>query len=87
MQLTQVLHYPTLKTILLVEQALKDAKEPVSRYQILKRLNNRVMPQTLNSIIDYLDERGMVFNGKKGVVWVYRPGSEIEKRIREGLEA
>ncbi|MBI5225154.1 hypothetical protein HY989_04760 [Candidatus Micrarchaeota archaeon] len=82
----QVLHYPTLKTVLLVEDTLKEAKEPLSRYAIMKRLGNKVMKPTLDLIISYLEERGMVLDSPKGVVWTYSPKESMQKKISRGLE-
>jgi hypothetical protein len=86
MATTQVIHYPNLKTVLAVEGVLKKAQSPITKYQILKRLEKKVMKQTLNTIISYLDERGMIHDGEKGIVWTYQPASQLNKRIAKGLE-
>ena len=83
----QVLHYPTLKTVLAVEHILKDAKEPLSRYEIMKRSKNSIMRQTLNTIIEYLEKRGMVLDSKKGVIWTYTPPAKMKRLLKESVEA
>jgi len=83
----QVLHYPNLKTVLSVEEILKEAKYPLTRYQILKKLENKVMKQTLNVVIAYLEERGLILDGTKGVLWTHMPKDKLKKRITKGLEA
>lgn len=85
-QTVQVLHYPTLKTVLAVEKVLKDSKQQLSRYAIMKRLKNKIMLQTLNVVIDYLEEHGMVFVSNKGIVWTYTPTDELLQRMKNGLE-
>ncbi len=82
----QILHYPTLKTVLLVEEILKKTKEPLSRYEIMKRSKNRVMRQTLNTILAYLEKRGMVLDSEKGVVWTYTPPAKMKKWLKESVE-
>lgn len=82
----QVLHYPTLKTVLMVEEILKEAKEPLTRYKIMKRARNKIMRQTLNTIIEYLDKRGMVLDSEKGVIWTYTPPEKMEKFLKESVE-
>lgn len=84
--LTQTLHYPTLKTVLLVEEILKDAKEPLSRYEIMKRANNKIMRQTLNTIIEYLEKRGMVLDSEKGVLWTYTSPEKMKRLLKESVE-
>ena len=83
----QVLHFPNLKTVLAVEEVLKDAGVPLNREQIKKRLKKKIMHQTLNVIIEYLEQRGMVLDGRKGVLWVYDNNSPgLLKAERTGLE-
>lgn len=82
----QILHYPTLKTVLMVEDILKDAKEPLSRYEIMKRADNKIMRQTLNTILAYLEKRGMVLDSKKGVIWTYTPPAKMKKWLKESVE-
>ena len=82
----QVLHYPTLKTVLLVEEILKEAKEPLSRYEIMKRAKNKVMRQTLNTIIGYMEKRGMVLDSEKGIVWTYTPPEKMKKLLKDSVK-
>jgi len=84
--MTEVLHYPTLKTVLMVENILKDAKEPITRYEIMKRLNNKVMRQSLNIIIQYLDERNMILDSDKGVLWVYTQKNKLNEWLKDSVE-
>lgn len=81
-----VLHYPTLKTVLMVEEILKAAKEPMTRYGIMKKAGNKIMRQTLNITIDYLEQRGMVLDSKKGIVWTYTPPEKMRKLLKESVE-
>ncbi|MDP2666630.1 MAG: hypothetical protein Q8P05_03970 [Candidatus Diapherotrites archaeon] len=82
----QVLHYPTLKTVLLVEEILKEAKEPLSRYELLKRAGNKIMRPTLDVIIEYFEKRFMVLDTPKGIIWVYTPKDRMKKLIQESVE-
>jgi hypothetical protein len=80
-----ILHYPNLKTVLEVEDIIKNAKLPLTRYQIIKKLKNKIMKQTLNVIIDYLDNKGIIFDSKKGIFWTYQAKEKLDKRIKKGL--
>ncbi len=82
----QVLHYPTLKTVLMVEDILKKAKEPLSRYGIMKRAKKKIMRQSLNTILAYLEKRGMVLDSEKGVIWTYTPPAKMENWLKESVE-
>jgi len=73
-----IIHYPNLKTVLLVEGVLKKAKEPLSREEIKRRLPVKIMHQTLNVIIGYLEESGKILDTRHGPVWTYCPPEKIE---------
>ena len=82
----QILHYPTLKTVLLVEEILKDAKVPLSRYELLKRAGNRIMRPTLDVIIEYLEKRYMILDTPKGILWVYMPKDKMKRLMDASVE-
>jgi hypothetical protein len=82
----QVLHYPTLKTILAIEEVVKKANNPLSRNQILSKLQTGVMRSTLNLALDYMERRGLVLETKKGFIWTFNPSKKLEKAEAEGLE-
>ena len=82
----QVIHYPTLKTVLMVEEILKKTREPMSRYEIIKRSKNKIMRPTLNTIIDYMTKRGMALDSKKGIIWTYTPPEKMNKLLKESVE-
>ena len=74
-----ILHYPTLKTVLAVEKVLKEAELVLPKEEIKRRLPMKIMHQTLNLILNYLEDRGMVLQGKKGVLWIYTSSKELDK--------
>jgi hypothetical protein len=86
MQKTKVIHYPNLKTVLMVEDALKKANKPVTREQLKKKLPSKIMHQTLNVVLKYLEDSGKIIDGRKGIVWIYNPSPKLEKAIKEGTE-
>ena len=83
--LLQVAHSPTLNTVLMVEETLSKAKEPLSLAELKRRLSRQVMHSTLLQVLNYLQESGKIFIGTKGIVWVFAPRPEIEAMKRRGL--
>ncbi len=81
-----VLHYPSLKTVLMVEKVLKDSNELINREELKARLPTKIMHQTLNLILKYLEESGKIIDGRKGILWIYNPSKKLDKAIREGIE-
>lgn len=81
----EVLHYPTLKTVMAIEDAIKNADVAVSRNKILESLQTAVMRSTLNVALEYLEKRGMVLETKNGFIWTFNPNATLAKAEREGL--
>ena len=84
--LQQVIHYPNLKTVLMIEKTLKKANTLLTREELKKRLPTKVMHQTLNIILEYLEESGKILDGRKGILWIYNTSPKIENAVREGKE-
>ncbi len=82
----QLMHSPTLNTVIMVEKVLQEAKEIIKVSELKRRLPKQVMHSTLIQILDYLQESGKVLITTKGVVWIYRPPAELENLKEKGLE-
>ena len=59
----QIIHYPSLRTMLMVEKVLKEADTIIEREELKRRLPSKTMHQTLNLILKYLEEKGMIIDG------------------------
>ena len=81
-----VIHYPNLKTMLMVEKVLKEAETTLTREEIKKRLPMQIMHQTLNTILNYMEQRGLILDGHKGVLWIYSDSKKLKEAIRRGTE-
>ena len=81
-----IIHYPTLKTVLSVEEILKDSNQLISREEIKSKLDTKIMHQTLNVILKYLEYSGKIIDGRKGILWIYNPSPKLDKAIKEGVE-
>lgn len=73
MQTQQMLHYPRLDTILMVEDAIKKAKEYPSKRQLWLSLKKKVMYQTFNIIISYLEDSGKIMIDRGKIIWIWNP--------------
>jgi len=82
----KVIHYPTLKTMLMIEKVLKNAETIIDREELKRRLPAKIMHQTLNIILKYLEEKGMILDSHKGILWIYNPSQKLRKAISEGRE-
>ena len=82
----EVVHYPTLKTVMAIEEVVKKADSAVSRNQIISKLPTKVMRSTLNVALGYLERRGVVLETKNGFIWTFNPSRKLAKAEEEGLE-
>ena len=86
MQNLEIIHYPNLKTVLMVEEVLKKANQLMTREQLKKKLPTKIMHQTLNVILKYLEDSGKILDGRKGILWIYNPSPKLDKAVKEGIE-
>lgn len=80
-----VLHSPTLESVLMVEKTIKKHSQEFGKYQLWKKLPKKMMYQTFQVILDYLEKSNKIFIDSDGcVMWTYDPEG-IEKLISKGL--
>ncbi len=80
-----IIHYPTLRTVLMIEKILEEADEPISRNEIKRRLPVSIMHQTLALILEYLDASGKIAEGSKGISWIYNDNPKFLKLIKRAV--
>ena len=83
----KVLHYPRLDTVLMVEKVLKKSELAISRNELLRRMPKKTMRQTLNVILDYLEEKGIVMIGEKGVLWIQNESPKMKRLLEKSIDA
>ncbi|MBI2671856.1 hypothetical protein HYX16_02890 [Candidatus Woesearchaeota archaeon] len=76
-----ILHYPRLDTVLMVEKVLKEADLAISKNELLRRLPKQTMRQTLNVILKYLEEKGLIMTGEKGILWIHNENPKMKRLL------
>jgi hypothetical protein len=75
----EILHYPQLDTVLMVEDFIKENSGDFKKRQLWENLPRKMMYQTFCVIFDYLLNSGKIVQDKEGyVVWIWNP--ELVKR-------
>lgn len=82
--MNKIMHYPNLKTILMIEDILKESNISLSKNEIMRRMPKKIMRQTFNVAIDYLTERNIVFYGDKGVTWIFNQSKKLNNALKKG---
>jgi len=80
-------HSPTLNTVLMVEDTIKNHDNSVMSIAELKRkLPKKVNHNTLKIILRYLEISGKIAFGSKGMTWTLNNSPKLRKAIEEGTE-
>ena len=78
---------PTLNTILMVEDTLKNSPDSVVTVSKLKKmLPRQVNHNTLMIILDYLEQSNKIVVGLKGITWIHSRNENLRKAVIQGLE-
>ena len=80
----EILHYPRLDTVLMVEEKIRKAKEYPSKRQLWLSLPKQIMYQTFNIILDYLEESGKIVIKEGKIIWIWNP-KVVEKYVKSEL--
>ena len=83
----KIKHSPTLNTILMVEEVIKNADESIVTIAYIKKnLPRQVNHNTLMQILEYLEESNKIAVSLKGITWIHNNNPNLRKAISEGLE-
>ena len=83
----EVIRYPNLNTVLMVEDFLKEHSDmPMTIAEIRRKLPKQIMHQTLKVILEYLWKSGKVIYGPRGIQWIYAAPEHLKKMSDGGLE-
>ncbi len=81
----QLLHSPTLESVIMVEKTIQKYSQECGKYQLWKKLPRKMMYQTFLVILDYLEHSGKILIDKDGcIMWTYDPET-IERLTKQGL--
>lgn len=80
-----LLHSPTLESVLMVEKTIQKYSQECGKYQLWKKLPKKMMYQTFQVILDYLEQSGKILIDKEGcILWTFNP-ERIKRLAREKL--
>ena len=79
-----ILHSPTLESIIMVEKTAKKYSGMYGKYQLWKKLPKKMMYQTFQTIINYLQDSNKIIVEDDKIIWVWDPEG-IRKLFEKGL--
>jgi hypothetical protein len=82
----EVLHYPRLDTVLMVENFVKKNSGEFKKRSLWESLPKKTMYQTYQVIFDYLSESGKIGVDKEGrIAWIWNPALVKKYLSKENL--
>ena len=81
----QILHYPNLRTVLIVEKIIQESDTVVSKAELKRRIPTQIMHQTLNLILEYLENSGKIIIGSRGITWVNNPSPKLKDLLKNAV--
>ncbi len=80
-------HSPTLNTVLMVENVIKNSKNSIITIPQIKRaLPKQVNHNTLRVVLEYLEVSGKIAVTLRGITWVHNTNQNLRNAISKGLE-
>lgn len=82
----EVLHYPRLDTVIMVEEAIQNAPDYPTKAKLMRLLPKKIMYQTLLVILDYLQTSNKILIDKRDgkIVWIWNP-KRVDALMKRGL--
>jgi len=79
-------HYPTLNTVIMVENTMKKMDTIFTVAELKKKLPRQINHNTLMLILYYLEESNKIVASLKGITWIHNKNSKLKKAIEKGIE-
>ena len=76
-----VLHYPKLDSILMVEKAIQKSKDYPTRMCLWKSLPKKMQYQTFKLILDYLERSNKIMFEKDKIIWIFSNNKKLNELI------
>jgi len=83
LNITRIIHSPTLNTVLMVEDTLRKQDGPISIEGLKRALPKKIMDQSLRIILSYLENKGSILVGLRGISWIANDNPKFLRMIKK----
>ena len=80
-----ILHYPKLDSILMVEKTIQKSKDYPTRMELWKSLPKQMQYQTFKLILDYLEKSNKILFEEDKIIWIFANNKKLNKLIQEAV--
>jgi len=77
-----ILHYPQLDSILMVEKIIQETKDYLTRMELWRALPRKMQYQTFKLILNYLEKSNKIIFDKDKIVWIFPNNKKLNELIR-----
>ena len=81
-QKMNILHFPQLDSILMVEDAIQKSKDYPTRMKLWKSLPKQMQYQTFKLILDYLERSNKIMFNKDKIIWIFANNKKLNELIQ-----
>ena len=80
-----ILHYPKLNSILMVEKIIQEMKEYPTKMELWKALPKKMQYQTFNLILNYLEKSNKIMFDKGKIIWIFPNNKKLNELIQGAI--
>ena len=80
-----ILHYPKLDSILMVEKAIQNSPDYPTRMELWKSLPKQMQYQTFKLILNYLESSNKIMFHDDKIIWIFSNSKKLNKLIQEAV--
>jgi hypothetical protein len=78
-------HQPTLTTIIMVENALKEFKSYPTKKELLSGLPRKIQYQTFMKILDYLESSNKIIIVNRRITWIFADDDKSKDLLKSSV--
>ena len=76
-----VLHYPKLDSILMVEKSIQESEDYLTRMELWRSLPKKMQYQTFKLILEYLKSSNKIMFEDDKIVWIFSNNKKLNALI------
>ena len=77
-----ILHYPKLDSILMVEKAIQDSEDYPTRMKLWRSLPRQMQYQTFKLILEYLERSNKIMFEEDKIIWIFANNKKLNELIQ-----
>ena len=82
-----ILHYPKLDSILMVERTIQESEDYPTRIELWRNLPKQMQYQTFKLILDYLEKSNKILFEEDKIIWIFPDNKKLNELIQGAVRA